>query len=55
MNPKNIGSYMEGEWGGRRKGKACGPSGKGQKEKGAGCRWKKGFNEKLMRFWCFGR
>ncbi len=55
MNPKNNGSYMEGEEGGRRKGKECSPSGKGQKGEGAGYQKKKRFNEKLMCFWRFGR
>ena len=55
MNPKNIGSYMEGEAGRRRKRKECSPSGKGQRGEEAGCRSKKGFNEKLIRFGCFGR
>ncbi len=55
MNPKNIGLYMEGEGGKRRKGKEYISSGKGQKGEGGGCRQKKGFNEKLRRFWRFGR
>ena len=41
MNPKNIGSYKEGEGGRRRQGKACSSSGKGQKGEGAYCRQKK--------------
>ena len=41
MNPKNIGSYMEGggegEGGGRRKRKECCLSGNDQNGEGAGC------------------
>ncbi len=44
MNPRNIGPYIEGEGEEDGKEKGYGPSVKGQKEEGAGCRRKKGFN-----------
>ena len=54
MNPKNIGSYMEGK---DEEGKQMelSPTARRGIRDAARQRRKNGFNEELMRFWRFGR
>ena len=55
MNPKNIGSYKEGEEGRKKEEGALADRKAAEKEKPHASRRKNGFNEKLMRFCRFGR
>ena len=55
MNPKNIGSYKEGEEGRKKEEGALADRKAAEKETPSASRLKNGFNEKLMRFCRFGR
>ena len=55
MNPKNNGSYKEGEEGRKKEEGALADRKAAEKEKPHASRRKNGFNEKLMRFCRFGR